>query len=75
MIIETVPVVRVEDGQQKTIGALQLRMSTARSDAAILRGSIELGIVGLAALAVVCGLLVLILKSATRPVVALTETK
>ena len=74
LIIESVPVVRVEDGQQKTIGALQLRMSTARSDAAILRGSVELGIVGLAALAVVCGLLVLILKSATRPVVALTET-
>jgi hypothetical protein len=31
------PVIRIEQGQEKTIGALQVRMSTARADAAIAR--------------------------------------
>jgi methyl-accepting chemotaxis protein len=49
-------------------------MSTARSDAEIVHGTWVLGLVGLGALVVVCGLLFLILKSATRPIVELTET-
>jgi methyl-accepting chemotaxis protein len=74
VIAERVPVVRGEGAARKTIGALELRLSTARAEAAILRGSIKLASIGAAALAVVCGLLFIILKSATRPVVSLTDT-
>ena len=73
LIVEKVPVVRLDGGQRKTIGALELRMSTARADEAIARGSLTLGLIGIAALVVVCGLLFWILKSATRPIVALTD--
>jgi len=73
LIVEKVPVTRVEQGQQKTVGALELRMSTARADVAIARATRVLALVGTAALIVVCGLLFWILKSATRPIVALTD--
>ena len=73
LIVEKVPVLRLDGGQKKTIGALELRMSTARADAAIARGSLTLGLIGIAALVIVCGLLFWILKSATRPIVALTD--
>jgi methyl-accepting chemotaxis protein len=53
---------------------LELRMSTARADAAIARATWLLALVGGVALVVVCGLLLWILKSATRPIEALTET-
>jgi len=74
MIVETVPVIRVDGAQQKTIGTMQLRMSTTRADAAIAHRSLVLGAIGIAALVVVCGLLVWILRRATRPIVALTAT-
>ncbi|HWK45181.1 MAG TPA: methyl-accepting chemotaxis protein [Stellaceae bacterium] len=73
LIVEKVPVIHVDGKQTKTIGALELRMSTARADAAIARGSLQLGLIGAAALVVVCGLLLWILKNATRPIVALTD--
>ncbi|WP_063614281.1 methyl-accepting chemotaxis protein [Bradyrhizobium sp. Cp5.3] len=73
LIVEKVPVTRVVQGQQKTVGELELRMSTARADVAIARSTRVLALVGAAALIVVCGLLFWILKSATRPIVALTD--
>ena len=74
LIVEKVPVIRVDQGQQKTVGTLELRMSTARADAAIARATWLLALVGGVALVVVCGLLLWILKNATRPIEALTET-
>ena len=74
LIVEKVPVIRIDQGQQKTVGTLELRMSTARADAAIERATWILALVGIAALVVVCGLLFWILKSATRPIEALTRT-
>jgi methyl-accepting chemotaxis protein len=74
LIVEKVPVIRIDQGQQKTVGTLELRMSTARADAAIERATWILALVGIAALVVVCSLLFWILKSATRPIEALTET-
>ncbi|MFZ3377820.1 MAG: HAMP domain-containing methyl-accepting chemotaxis protein, partial [Chthoniobacterales bacterium] len=73
LIVERVPVIRVEQGQQKSIGALELRMSTARADTAIARQTWMIAWVGLGALVVVCGLLFWILKSSTRPIEALTN--
>jgi methyl-accepting chemotaxis protein len=73
LIVEKVPVIRVEQGQQKSIGALELRMSTARADAAITRQTWFIACVGFAALVVVCGLLLWILKSAIRPIESLTN--
>jgi methyl-accepting chemotaxis protein len=73
LIVEKVPVIRVEQGQLKSIGALELRMSTARADTAIARQTWMIGWVGLGALVVVCGLLFWILKSSTRPIEALTN--
>jgi methyl-accepting chemotaxis protein len=73
LIVEKVPVVRNDQGQQKIVGALELRMSTARADAAIAEETRILTLVGIGALIVVCGLLLWILKSATRPIVALTN--
>lgn len=74
LIVEKVPVIRGDGDQQKTIGTLVLRVSTARADAEIARGSLELGIIGAAALIVVYGLLFWILRRATRPIVTLTDT-
>ena len=73
LIVEKVPVIRVDQGRQKNIGALELRMSTTRADAAIARQTWTIALVGLSALVVVCGLLLWILKSAIRPIVALTN--
>ena len=73
LIIEKVPVIRMDQGQKRNIGALELRMSTARADAAIADEIWTLTLLGIGALIVVCGLLVWILKSATRPIVALTN--
>ena len=74
LIVEKVPVVRVDQGKQTTVGALELRMSTARAELAIERLTWLLALVGLAAFAVLCGLLLWILKSAIRPIVGLTDT-
>ena len=74
LIVERLPVIRAEGERYQTIGALELRMSTARADALIARQTIELAMAGAATLLVVCGLLVWILRKATRPIVALTET-
>jgi methyl-accepting chemotaxis protein len=74
LIVEKVPVVRTEQGKQSTVGSLELRMSTARADRAIAAQTWWLTALGLAALLVVCGLLLWILRRATRPIEALTET-
>src|SRR5260370_5019898 len=42
LIVEKVPVVRDDQGQQKSVGALELRMSTARADAAIAVNSLAI---------------------------------
>jgi len=73
LIVAKVPVTRIDQGKRKTIGALELRMSTARADIAIAHATAVLALIAAAALFVVCGLLFWILKSATRPIVALTE--
>jgi methyl-accepting chemotaxis protein len=73
IIVEKVPVIRTDQGQQKTIGALELRMSTARADAAIAHDILAIISAGLFGLIVVCGLLFWFLKSATRPIEALTH--
>lgn len=73
LIVEKVAVKRTEGGMTKNIGALELRLSTARSDRAIAQGTWTLGTIGLGALIVICGLLVVILRNATRPIVALTD--
>lgn len=72
LIVEKVPVLRQDHDVLKSIGALELRMSTARSDAAIALTVRKLTLIAAAALALVCGLLLLILSRATRPIVALT---
>ena len=74
LIVEKVPVVRVDGDRKKAIGALELRMSSALADAAIARASRELAMIGGGALIVICGCLWWILKRATRPIVALTDT-
>ena len=74
LIVEKVPVTRIEQGRQSTVGSLELRLSTARADRAIAVATCWLAGFGLAALVVVCGLLLWILKRATRPIEALTET-
>src|ERR1700744_947133 len=56
IIVEKVPVIRMDQGQQKTIGALELRMSTARADAAIARDILMIISAGLCGLIAVCGL-------------------
>jgi methyl-accepting chemotaxis protein len=73
LIVEKVPVIRIDQGRQKNIGALELRMSTARADAAIARDIWAITLVGFGALILVCGLLLWILKSSTRPIEALTN--
>src|SRR5579862_738172 len=73
VIVEKVPVIRMDQGQQKAIGALELRMSTARADAAIARDTLAIISAGLFGLIVVCGLLFWFLKSATRPIETLTH--
>ena len=73
LIMVKVPVVRLDQGKQTTVGALELRMSTARADAAIAASTWTLALGGIAALAVVCGLLLWILKRSIRPIVGLTE--
>jgi methyl-accepting chemotaxis protein len=73
MIVEKVPVIRLDQGQPKTIGALELRLSTARADAAIARDTLVTILAGLCGLIVVCGLLFWFLKSVTRPIEALTR--
>src|SRR6185437_8676879 len=70
---EKVPVVRIDQGSRKNIGALELRLSTARADAAIAEATWMLALIGTGALAGVCGLLYGILRHATRPIEALTE--
>ena len=74
LIVEKVPVVRIEQGRPSTVGSLELRQSTDRADRAIVTQTWWLAGLGLAALVVVCGLLFWILKRATRPIEALTET-
>jgi methyl-accepting chemotaxis protein len=74
IIIENVPVVRTEHDQAKTIGTLELRMSTARADTTIAEGTLLLSAVGAGALIVVCGLLFLIIQRATSPIIALTRS-
>jgi len=73
LIVERVPVIRVDGDQKKSIGTLELRMSSAHADAAISQASHELASFGGGALIVICGCLWLILKRATRPIVALTD--
>ncbi|WP_198024843.1 methyl-accepting chemotaxis protein [Bradyrhizobium sp. Cp5.3] len=73
IIVEKVPVIRMDQGQQKMIGALELRMSTARADAAIAHDILAIISAGLFGLIVVCGLLFWFLKNATRPIEALTH--
>ena len=73
LIVEKVPVIRLDQGRRQNVGALELRMSTARADAAIAEQTWILALIGAGALVVVCGLLFWILKSATRPIVTLTD--
>ena len=73
MIAEKVPVVRNDKGQQKTVGALELRVSTALADENVVREGILLSLIGAGSLVVVCGLLFVILRRSTRPIVALTN--
>lgn len=73
-IAERVPVLRAIQGEPVVVGTLELRLSTARADATIARATWILIVVGGGALAVICGLLLWILKSTTRPIRALTQT-
>jgi len=73
LIAVKVPVVRIDQGRPQTVGALELRLSTARAAAAIARATRALALIGVGALIVVCGLLFWILKRATRPIVVLTD--
>lgn len=73
LIVEKVSVIWIDQGRPKEIGTLELRMSTARADAEIARDIWTITLVGLGASVVVCGLLFWILKSATRPIEALTN--
>ncbi len=74
LIVEKVPVIRVDGGQTKSIGVLELRMSSARADAAIGQASRELALLGFGGLAVVCGFLFWMLKRAMQPIVVMTDT-
>lgn len=67
LIVEKVPVIREEGGQRMDMGTLELRMSTARADAAIAGQTWVIVWVGLGALVVVCGFLFWILRSSIRP--------
>lgn len=73
MIAEKVPVIRNDKGQKKTVGALELRVSTALADETVVREGILLSLIGAGSLVVVCGLLFGILRRSTRPIVALTN--
>lgn len=73
MIAEKVRVVRNDKGQKKTVGALELRVSTALADENVFREGILLSLIGAGLLVVVCGLLFGILRRSTRPIVALTN--
>ena len=73
IIAEKVPVIRNDKGQKKTVGALELRVSTALADETVVREGILLSLIGAGSLVVVCGLLFGILRRSTRPIVALTN--
>ena len=74
LIVEKAPVIHVDGEQKRVIATLELRMSSVRSDAAIIQQSYELALIGVAATVVICGFLFWILKSTTRPIVSLTES-
>jgi methyl-accepting chemotaxis protein len=74
LIVEKAPVIRLDGNSRKQIGALELRMSTARADAAIAHATQTLALIGIFALLAVCCLLLWILKRATKPIVSLTAT-
>ena len=73
LIVQRQPLERVgKDGQRQTIGALEVRLSSQRLQADILRRAWMIGGLGTAALTMICGVLSLIIRGVTRPIVGLT---
>ncbi|HTH97490.1 MAG TPA: ATP-binding protein [Stellaceae bacterium] len=72
LIVRRVPIVQIDQGSRITVGTLVLRMSTARSDAEIAHQTMLTLLLGLAALIVVCGIVVAIVRGTTRPIVEMT---
>lgn len=56
------------------IGALELRLATARAEAAILERARNIALMGLGLLTAICGLLALIVRGVTAPIRAMTRS-
>jgi signal transduction histidine kinase len=73
LITQSVPIVQFEGDSSIDIGKLVLRMSTGRVDDRIARQTELTLLVGLAALLAACGLLLVIVRGTTRPIVEMTQ--
>jgi methyl-accepting chemotaxis protein len=71
-IVESRPVTRSEAGTTKTLGNLEIALSKTRSETTIAETSRILVGGGLAVLAVVCGVVFLIIRGVSKPIVDLT---
>ncbi|PWC52687.1 methyl-accepting chemotaxis protein [Azospirillum sp. TSO22-1] len=73
-LVETAEIVRAEGSRRTVLGRVEIRLSAERAHAqAMLRATLIAGS-GLASLLAVCGVLFLIVRGVTRPLVQLTGT-
>jgi signal transduction histidine kinase len=68
------PIIKISHGDTQKIGMLTLRMSTARAEAETTQATEMVVAIGAAALLVICGLVIMIVRNTTRPILRLTET-
>ncbi|WP_298371176.1 ATP-binding protein [Azospirillum sp.] len=59
---------------EQRIGGLELRLATARAEAAILERARNIALIGLGLLMAICGLLALIVRGVTAPIRAMTRS-
>ncbi len=74
LIIRSLPVVRSEGDDEEVLGAIELRFSVARAERFIRERSVMIAGIGFLVLLVTSVVLILILRTVTRPIVRITDT-
>lgn len=72
-IVERLPVLRGESGKMAKVGSLELRFSTARSQAAVKAEALAIALAGAASVLLVCLLVAVLLRRTIRPITQMTQ--
>jgi methyl-accepting chemotaxis protein len=74
LMVQKLPIQRADaNGRVATVGTLELRLSTSRNDATVMRRGEAIVGIGIAVLVIVCAALAMVMRSIIRPIVELDQ--